>query len=831
MILSGGLIAAAPAQAAEGAPAITEVAFDSSTVQNRQTTWINAKWEIPAKAVAPARIVLPLPAELQGNTDSFPMMNGQDPIGTCVVTKTEVVCSVDDTFISENSFKVKGGIRFEVTVNVAEGTTGDKNFEFGNLSATVSIQPSGGSCTENCGLAEIKHSKWGYYNKETDTILWTVQVAAPATGIAAGQKIRIWDSLDLATFTPIGKPVLYSAKSVHRDAGNGTMTGNFAHDSDSVVTYSDDGLELSFTSLPGLGSDYHGTEQEEVGLDGRFYQVLWTVKVNDLGKAGTYTNEAGYEIAGEPTTGIIGEAKRQSGSAWGIGTNFGAFELTKKIDPSSTDQIAAIPQFQVRYSAIDAEGIATSDTFAVQADGSFESPEFIDGTTVTIEEILPNATNAIIWQAPVFDVQQGPGVSFVDGKLTLKFTKENNNLGKQTQIVLTNSAELQTGSFAASKRIVNSDGLVISPETTFSLNYSYPANTELGFIAGSGTLELPSNGDVVVSGKIPVGAELAFTEEINDGAKTLGGTWQENKTVLPEALTITGSPDPISVELVNTIERSMGGFTVAKNLSGSGIGHIGAGEEFTVNYSYPADATLGFKSGSGSVQVRSGAPATVTGIPFGANVTLTEDAVDRQGIDHQSSFSLNNFTIDSDEPVEVLLTNTYELQHGSIAVRKQLAGTGAGLVSKDASFTVDYSYLAGIGFEGGDGTLTVPADGNTIAIDGLPFGAVVTLSERTPMPVPGASWAEPVFTAGGKDSESSMTVTIDGKGAVEVSLTNTITADPSPKATDPKETPAPGAALGLAATGAATTSALVGGGIAMLLGALVLAAGRIRRHV
>jgi hypothetical protein len=140
-------------------------------------------------------------------------------------------------------------------------------------------------------------------------------------------------------------------------------------------------------------------------------------------------------------------------------------------------------------------------------------------------------------------------------------------------------------------------------------------------------------------------------------------------------------------------------------------------------------------------------------------------------------------------------------------VRKQLAGSGVALLSKDTTFTVRYTYPAGPGFEAGSGMLVVAADGATTTSGAIPFGAVVTLSEVAPEPVAGADWKAPEFSTG--------TFEIGDGTVTEVVLTNTL------------EQPN----TGLASTGAAgVTPALVAGGLALALGALALVlTGRRRR--
>ena len=149
------------------------------------------------------------------------------------------------------------------------------------------------------------------------------------------------------------------------------------------------------------------------------------------------------------------------------------------------------------------------------------------------------------------------------------------------------------------------------------------------------------------------------------------------------------------------------------------------------------------------------------------------------------------------------LTNTAELNSGQFSIVKVVDGSGTSLVPASTEFTVNYSYPAGTGFEAGEGTLTVRADGVVVTSDPLPYGAEVTLEEATPPTIDGGTWGTPMF--------SETVVTIGDETVVELTLTNTNTATP-PTPTLPQ-------------TGTPVPLPVVGAGlVALLLGAALIAA-------
>jgi LPXTG-motif cell wall-anchored protein len=168
---------------------------------------------------------------------------------------------------------------------------------------------------------------------------------------------------------------------------------------------------------------------------------------------------------------------------------------------------------------------------------------------------------------------------------------------------------------------------------------------------------------------------------------------------------------------------------------------------------------------------------------------------------------------------------------------KLLAGDGAALVDPSAVFHPDYSYPAGPGFEAGSGTLELPASGDVVSSEPLPVGAVLTLSERTPETIAGATWAAPEL--------STTALTIGEDETVTVTVTNTLTLNPAtppvdddegsggnenengneseggPSGTHPEEVASAGIASGLSQTGAASLA------FALTLAAALIAAGAL----
>lgn len=222
---------------------------------------------------------------------------------------------------------------------------------------------------------------------------------------------------------------------------------------------------------------------------------------------------------------------------------------------------------------------------------------------------------------------------------------------------------------------------------------------------------------------------------------------------------------------------------------------------------------------AGEFQVADGATWTSEQYPAGSVVHLEEIAPNGPYnlAWAEPVFSINDFAIADDTVTAVTLTNEATLELGRLGVKKELEGSGAGLVPTDATFILDYTYPAGQGFPAGSGQLVLPADGTTVWTDPLPASAVVTFTERTPAGVDGATW-EIV------PSPATLTVPCGDATSVHV-ITNTITENPPQNEPEQPEEPEQPV---LASTGGALLAAPFIGGAILLIGVGIAAQVRQR---
>ncbi|WP_101845830.1 DUF5979 domain-containing protein [Zhihengliuella sp. ISTPL4] len=404
------------------------------------------------------------------------------------------------------------------------------------------------------------------------------------------------------------------------------------------------------------------------------------------------------------------------------------------------------------------------------------------------------------------------------------------------------------GGFTVAKQITG-DGASLIPDTaTFLVDYSYtvPAGPV------TGTLTLAADGTSQLLQNIPVGTVVTLTERpavpvegVVWGAPVFSGT---GVTVTDTGAQLTiGDAANIAATLANPTTLApvpLGGFSVAKQVTGDGAELVPDTAAFLVDYSYtgedgPVAGTLTLTA-DGTVQ-------TVEDIPEGTVVTLTErPAAAVEGVVWGAPvFSGTGVTATDDgaqltigeaTTVAVGLSNPTTLAPtplGGFSVSKQITGPGAALVPDTATFLVDYSYTG----EDGPvtGTLTLAADGTVQTVEDIPEGTVVTLTERAAGAVSGVAWGTPVFAGEGVTAaEGGAQLTIGADTVVAVELTNPTTITPPSPSDPPAAEQPPVPPRGLAITGgdaggmiAVTASAV----LALAAGALLLRRSAQRREL
>ncbi|MEV7962056.1 DUF5979 domain-containing protein [Oerskovia paurometabola] len=424
----------------------------------------------------------------------------------------------------------------------------------------------------------------------------------------------------------------------------------------------------------------------------------------------------------------------------------GGFSMAKSVTGEAADKVPAGTEFTVRY-AYDLDGVPTTGTMTVKADGTVvDGPQNLrEGTVVTFEEIALPAVDDVVWGTPVFSPE-----SLVVGA------------NEKAEVTLTNTAlDAPAGGFSLAKAVTGLAADKVPGATEFTVRYTY----DLGGVTTTGTLAVTADGTVVDGPQnLPVGTVVTFTEL---APPSLDGVVWGTPVFSPASVTIADGENTLVTvtNTANAVVVPLGGFSMAKELTGEAAGRVPADTEFTATYEYTIDgATLG-----GTLTLL--ADGTVVDGPqnlvAGTVVTFTElTPAHVVGVEWGTPvFSPARVTIGSVENTAVTLTNTANAEPaGGFSLTKVVEGSGASVVPAGTEFTVRYAYeLDGAPVSG---TSTVAADGTVV--DGpqnLPVGTVVTFTETDLPAVAGVVWGTPVF------SPAQVTVT-DGQNAA-VTLTNT----------------------------------------------------------
>lgn len=523
----------------------------------------------------------------------------------------------------------------------------------------------------------------------------------------------------------------------------------------------------------------------------------WTVAVADPSVTGpvffalnlqmTFTGEGpwkdratiklGDEVVGGPVEATV-KKYRAGGNAGG--EDQGTFSVTKSIDWDGAEPFQT-SAFEGTWSASkDGENVG-SGIWSVAGGETWTSDPLPTGSVVTLEE----TTDTDLW-TPSWD----------SSSLTIVG-------GDNVAATVTNT--LTTGWFEV-KKIVQWSG--IEPwDITFTGTWTAKlGETEVG----SGVWSVNEDNEWRwVGPKLPTGSVVTLEEDATPGWTAV---WNDEQTItIPER-------ERTCPEVTNTL--NVGQFSITKDVEWGDV------EEYDVGpFTGTWQATLPSGGGTqdGTWEVADGETWTSPELPAGATVTYTEDAVDpAEAVAWTAGWSAEGLEIVGGQTVEADLTNTAELRTGVFTASKALEGDAAAQVPADATFTLSYSYPAGTGYAAGSGELQLMADGSTTTSDPLPLGAVLTLEELAPAPVPGGTWGLPEL------SVDTVTIVEDEEQAVHVTVTNTITVPVVPAVPAVPAASAP--AQVLAVTGAQFSGWVGVAGLMLVLGGLTLAAVRRRVH-
>lgn len=208
----------------------------------------------------------------------------------------------------------------------------------------------------------------------------------------------------------------------------------------------------------------------------------------------------------------------------------GGFSLTKTVSGEGAALLSGDETFTVNYTWTAPDASTGAGSVEVAAHGRASEVYGIPaGATVTLAEAAPAAVPGVSWQTPVFTSRE-----FVI------------QAGSYVGIDLDNPAGLATGTFSVAKTVTGSGASLVPADTTFTVDYSYPAGK--GFVAGSGSLAVKADGTIATSAPLPFGAVVTLSE--STPADIAGGTWGAGSFDLSE-ITI-GDGTVAKVALTNT---------------------------------------------------------------------------------------------------------------------------------------------------------------------------------------------------------------------------------------------------------------------------------------
>lgn len=332
------------------------------------------------------------------------------------------------------------------------------------------------------------------------------------------------------------------------------------------------------------------------------------------------------------------------------------------------------------------------------------------------------------------------------------------------------------GDFEVTKTVVGTAASVVAG-AEYTVDYSFEENGQT--VTGSFTIA-----DGETDGLTDVAEGTVVT--LSEVTPLIDGVIYGTPVFMGEGVTDNGDGTAtftvidglIEVGLENTAVQITGGFLVTKTVAGSAAGHVGD-TEYTVDYSYMVDG----EEVTGSLVIADGATDGLNDLPYGTIVTLSEVAPATAGVVYGTPIFEGDGVVDNedgtatftvgDSIAEIALENPAELLATGFTVTKVVTGDAAHTV-QGAEYTVDYEIVVGDATDSGEFTIS---DGDTVAFEDVPYGAVVTLSEVAPT-APHVIYGQPIFSGPGitPNEDGSVTFTA-GEELISIGLENPVNFD------------------------------------------------------
>ncbi|GGA66628.1 hypothetical protein GCM10011490_16600 [Pseudoclavibacter endophyticus] len=444
-----------------------------------------------------------------------------------------------------------------------------------------------------------------------------------------------------------------------------------------------------------------------------------------------YGNSATVE--GKTYEHSVTQSNRGSGTGQGVAR--GSFAIEKGLaDTAGAGFVPDDATFTVHVKEIDPNGsVQLEYDLQVPLNGDAVSGLNSRGTGWTVELSEPNLPSVpgVTWGAPAFAASPGVTPS-ADGTTAIVALDPKSNVA----VSLENSALL--GSVQVEKVIQGGAAALVGPDTEFAmtaridvspLGASFPAQPDRAFTVKAG--------EPYTLTDLPIGAIVTVTETLPADDDLF--TWSP-AVVSPERIEVLAdhASEPGIFTVTNTVERSVGTFTLVKQVEGEQAGNPAVPADVTVT------ATWTDAEGTAQEKVLT-VPTDGTPVPFGESllvgteVTLTETPlVDGSSIAWAAPvWSGTGVTQDGESAVvtigraadaTVTLGNHAATSTAGISLIKGVAGAAAGEVADDTEFPVTATWVDADGVTQSR-DLTINSVTPTELGEDLPAGTVVTITE------------------------------------------------------------------------------------------------------
>ena len=524
------------------------------------------------------------------------------------------------------------------------------------------------------------------------------------------------------------------------------------------VTAAADGNNLTFSideptlKIPGKAEPVKGWSKEYQ------YVISYTTCTASGGMDAAETKYGNAAtVAGKTYEQTVTQSNKGSGT--GQGVERGSVAISKAITDNTAAQF--VPdgsKFTVHVQEIDPDGkVQMEYNLAVPLNG--DPVKGLNsrgkGWTVKLTEPTFPSIPGVTFGAPKFVASEGVTPSEDGTSAVATLTPASN-----VNVSLTNTAKL--GSVTIDKK-VEGPAAGLSDVTAFpitakidtsALGDSFPAQADRTFNL--------KPGEPVTLNDLPIGAVVAFSETLPPTTDLI--TWAP-AVISPEKVTVTAEnvATPALVTVTNTANRTLGTFSLAKNVTGDQADNAAVPETVTVTATWEQDGEPHSKELT--------LPTDGTSVEFGENlyvgtkVTLTETPLtDGSSIawgaptwsgtgvvlddeDTARDDGTAVVTVTRDAEALVSLENHAATSTAGISILKAVGGEAAEAV-KDVDPAPEFTVLAKWKDANGEDQskeLTIDAVEPTLLPVNLPAGTVVTLSELKAPKIDGVNWGSVGF--------------------------------------------------------------------------------------